>query len=203
WTIADTGDALRWGLVTLAYGAIVVAAGVIALRPRGLTWIAATVCSLAAVSGIVGIVAACTTGEPLADLIRGSWRPGGTLEYSAALALLEVSALPALLSAMCSQRRWLATLGVAGAAIAGGVLGLGIGVAVGAGPPSSSAGRPHHVAHAIAPPSGGLLHGRLHLWHAGLEAFADRPLIGSGADSFILATARYQPRGSLVQFAHD
>ena len=303
WTIASPGDAVRWGLVTAGYGAIVVAAAVAARRRRGAEAIAGGICALAAISGIVGLVAATITGEPFADLIRGTWHPGGTLEYSSALALLEISALPALLTAMCSRRRTLGAAGVAGATIAGAVLALadsrlelalaasiacaaialpartvragraralaavlavataglaahliagghfpagsspgawrlvgvaaacalvcaawlaprprpnrrtrvaiasaatlaavaalGVAAAAGAGPASRDDSSRHPVAS-----GGGFLHGRAQLWDAGLDAFAVRPIAGSGADSFLLASARYQ-RGGPIRFAHD
>jgi hypothetical protein len=304
WTEGPAGDALRWGLVSAGYGAIVVAAGVLARRREGVVGIAAGVATLAILGGCIGVVGACLGAGPLADRIGGSWRPGGPFEYSSALALLEVSALPALLAAMCSRRRSLAAAGVAGAVIAGAVLGLAdsraelllaalvaaiavaipertvganraqasaaaltvaaaallahliagghsgpgtspgawrllglagacaalgavwlarraasgrrartavvcaasiaLAVALGVGP-ASGAGRPaRHAVHASAgaPPDGGLLHGRQHLWHAALETFASHPLVGSGADSFIVASARYQQSGP-IRFAHS
>jgi hypothetical protein len=45
-------------------------------------------------------------------------------------------------------------------------------------------------------------HGRTDTWSAGLEAVADRPLLGSGADSFFAATERYQ-HDAYARFAHD
>jgi hypothetical protein len=304
WTVAGAGDALRWGLVTGAYAAVIVAAAVIAGRRGGVQRIAGGVCVLAIVSGVIGLVAACVIGEPLADRIGGSWHPGGPLEYSSALALLEVSALPALLSAMCSQRRGLAAAGVAGATIAGAVLGLadsraefllaalvgvaaialpqrtlrtnraqavgatlavlaaavlahliaggyfapratpgvwrllglagacsvicaawlmrraGAGrgvrlaitgaigialvVALSAGPAARAGAQPRPARHPVVAveSGGGLFHGRLHLWDAALQVFAAHPLAGSGADSFLLASARYQRSGPIA-FAHD
>jgi O-antigen ligase len=306
WTVGIPGDALRWGLVTAGYGAIAVTACVLATRRWGVTGIATGVCALALGGGVVGLVGATVIGEPIADRIGGAWRPGGPLEYSAALALLEVSALPALLAAMCSGRRWLAAAGAGGAAVAGAVLGLSgsraelalavlvgcvaiaipeqtlratrsrataaaifvaatgatsqliaggyfppgslpgawrlvgllavcllaaaawaltpriglvpgwrtgvpvavavaaaltIGLSAGAG---TSAGRPARPARAVSgvERSGGFLHGRQHLWHAALVVFSKHPLAGTGADSFFLASARYQAPGP-IRFAHD
>jgi O-antigen ligase len=304
WTVAAVGDALRWALVAAAYAAVVVAAAAIAGRQGGVQRIAGGVCVLAILAGVIGVVAACVIGEPLADRIGGSWRPGGPLEYSAALALLEVSALPALLAAMCSRRHGIATAGVAGVTTAGAVLGLAgsraeflvagligcaaivlprrtlqtdrrqaaaavlvvlsaallahliaggyyapgsspggwrllaltgacallcvvwlvrgavgrrrtpvaitvvvsialvvvlsLGGATGAGVTSQAA---RHATAGVEP-NGGLFHGRLHLWDAALKVFAAHPLGGSGADSFILASARYQDSGPIA-FAHD
>jgi hypothetical protein len=309
WTVGLTGGALRWALVTAAYAAIVVTAAVIAGGRGGVERIAAGVCALAILGGVIGLVAACVIGEPLADRIGGSWRPGGPLEYSSALALLEVSALPALLAAMCSRRRGLVAAGVAGATIAGAVLGLAdsraefllaalvgcaaialprrtlgtdrahaagatltvvaaaalahliaggyfapgaspgvwrlfalaggcalvcavwlargaggarlarvaitgaitiallvavsVGPAAGTGAAARSA-RHVTVGHVAAglEPNGGLFHGRLQLWDAALKTFAAHPIAGSGADSFLAASARYQRSGPIA-FAHD
>jgi O-antigen ligase len=305
WTAGGAGDALRWALVAAGYGAIAVTAGVLTRRPDGVRRLAALVCVLAIIGGAIGLVAACVIGEPLADRIAGSWRPGGPLEYSSALALLEVSALPALLVAMCSPRRGLAAAGVIGATIAGAVLGLadsraelllaaligcaaialprrtlrasrtqaaaatlwvaasglgahliaggwfppgtlpgpwrllglggacallstiwlarglnggrraqvaiacglsiGLVVALGAGAAASGASTAPRPA--LHPTTGSgldsdVFHGRLHLWQAGVETFAAHPLLGAGADSFMVASARYQQSGP-IRFAHN
>ncbi len=304
WTVGLAADALRWGLVTAGYAAVVVTAAVVAGARGGVERLAAGVCVLAIVGGAIGLIAACVIGEPLADRIGGSWRPGGPLEYSSALALLEVSALPALLRAMCSERRVLAAAGVTGATIAGAVLGLAdsraelllaalvlcaaialpqrtlranrtqaagatltvlasavlahliaggyfapgttpgawrllglaagcavicaawlggragargrarvaitgaatiaLVVAVSVGPAAGAGTSSRPAGHATAglEPNGGLLHGRLQLWDAALKVFAAHPLAGSGADSFIVASARYQRSGAIA-FAHD
>jgi hypothetical protein len=304
WTAGAAGDALRWALVAAGYGAIAVTAGVLTRARNGVNRLAALVCALAIIGGAIGLVAACVIGEPLADRIAGSWRPGGPLEYSSALALLEVSALPALLVAMCSPRRGLAAAGVIGATIAGAVLGLadsraelllaaligcaaialpwstlrtsraqaaaatlwvaasglgahliaggwfpagtlpgpwrllalagacallatiwlarglnpgrrpqvaiacvlsiGLLVVLSTGAASGASNAPRAALH-TATGSGldsGLFHGRLHLWHAGLETFAAHPLLGAGADSFMVASARYQQSGP-IRFAHN
>lgn len=47
-----------------------------------------------------------------------------------------------------------------------------------------------------------LLHGRLKIWQGAIDTFADRPLQGGGADSYLFASARHQgPR--TVLYAHD
>lgn len=124
WTEGFAGDAIRWGLVTAGYGAVVVSAAVTMRRRHALTAIAAAICVAAAASGVVGLVGVALRTGPVADRIGGVWRPGGTLEYSAALALLEVSALPILLSAICSRSRRAMVAGSIGAAIAAAVLAL-------------------------------------------------------------------------------
>jgi O-antigen ligase len=68
---------------------------------------------------------AAATFEPLwAERIAAAWRPGGPFEYPPALALLEVSALPVLVTAMTRRSRTVAGLGAVGMAVAGGVLAL-------------------------------------------------------------------------------
>lgn len=47
-----------------------------------------------------------------------------------------------------------------------------------------------------------LLHGRLRIWQEALETFADRPLYGGGADSYLFASADHQSTNT-VYFAHD
>jgi O-antigen ligase len=118
WTVGFAADGVRWGLVTAGYAAIVVvAAGVRAEA------IAAAICVLAFVSGAVGLVAMAAHSGPFADHVHGAWRPGGTLEYSPALGLLQVSALPGLLTGLRRPRlRLPAALGLA---VALAVLGLG------------------------------------------------------------------------------
>jgi O-antigen ligase len=47
-----------------------------------------------------------------------------------------------------------------------------------------------------------LLHGRLRIWGEAIETFADRPLYGGGADSYLFASSEHQgPRA--VYYAHD
>jgi O-antigen ligase len=50
--------------------------------------------------------------------------------------------------------------------------------------------------------SGGFSHGRIRTWRAAIETAGDRPLAGSGADSFLAASVVHQ-RSSPVRFAHD
>ncbi|MFL5781127.1 MAG: O-antigen ligase family protein [Thermoleophilaceae bacterium] len=118
WTVGFASDAVRWGLVTVGYGAVVViAAGVRAEVVAGL------VCALAFVSGVVGLAAMAARTGPFADHVHGAWRPGGTLEYPPALALLQVSALPGLLAGL--RRRRLRVWSAAGLVVALLVLGFG------------------------------------------------------------------------------
>ncbi|HWF24030.1 MAG TPA: O-antigen ligase family protein, partial [Solirubrobacteraceae bacterium] len=91
-----------------------------------------------------------------------------------------------------------ARVAITGAVTIALVAAVSVGPAAGAGASPRPAGR----ATAGLEPNGGLFHGRLHLWDAALKVFAARPLAGSGADSFIVASARYQRSGPIA-FAHD
>jgi O-antigen ligase len=51
-------------------------------------------------------------------------------------------------------------------------------------------------------PAAGFLHGRTDTWAAALETFADRPVLGTGADAFLAGSARHQD-GQTILFAHD
>jgi O-antigen ligase len=123
WTQGDAGDAVRWGLVIAAYAATALVAAQ-AAREQGVVAIAVVICALAALDAAIGLVAAGLRVEPYAERIGGSWRPGGTLEYPPALALIQVFALPALLRGMLHSRRpaWLG--GAAGVALAAGAIAL-------------------------------------------------------------------------------
>jgi hypothetical protein len=295
WTVGLGGDAVRWGLVTLGYGAIVVSAAVLAGQPKGVALIAAGICGLAAACAIVGLIGAASFAGPFANYTRGSWRPGGTLEYSAALSLLTVSALPGVLSGMCGRSRALsaaaaacgtqcaavlaladsrAELAFAGLVCTAAILlptrtvrarrpvvlgAVGTLAAVGIGAHFVAGG--HVTLHAAAHPprplvelvllclaptaawllareplahiprasprlrripamigvalamlaaglvgaaatSGDFWHGRIRTWRAAIETAEDRPLLGAGADSFLVASIVHQ-RSSPVRFAHD
>jgi hypothetical protein len=122
WTIVRPVDSVLSGLVVAGYCGMAVAAGTLARRRRGVVAIAAAIAVLAALEALVGLGAAALRELPYAQRIGGSWRAGGTFEYSAALALLEVTALPALLAAMMLRRRVLASGGAAAGVLAAGVL---------------------------------------------------------------------------------
>lgn len=295
WTVGLVGDAVRWGLVTLGYGAIAVSAAVLAGQPKGVALIAAGICGLAAASAIVGLIGAASFAGPFANYTRGSWRPGGTLEYSAALSLLTVSALPGVLSGMCGRSRALSAAAAACGTLCAAVLaladsraelalaGLVCITAILLPTPTVRAQRPvvlgavgtlaavaigahflagrHVTLHAAAHPArrlvelvllclapaaawlvcreaqahiprasprlrripavigvalamlaGGLFvaaatggdfwHGRIRTLRAAIETAEDRPLVGAGADSFLVASIVHQ-RSSPVRFAHD
>lgn len=91
-TVGLPGNSMRWGPVTVGDGGVAVLAAVLARRRHAITAIA---------GGIVGLISAASCSGRFADYTAGSRRPGGTLEYSAALSLLAVSAMPVLLTGMC------------------------------------------------------------------------------------------------------
>ena len=125
WTEGLVGDSLRWGLVTGGYGAVYVCASVLATRHRhGPPVVAIGIGALATVSAVVGLVAVADRDALFADYVRGTWRPGGTLEYSAGLSLLIVCALPVLLGGMCRPNRIAAAAGAVGGAICAAALAL-------------------------------------------------------------------------------
>jgi len=123
WTIASPDDALRWGAVIAGFALIAVAASIATAR-LGAVAVAAAIAVLAAVAGIVGLYGAGARVEPLAERLGGQWSPGGPLEYSPALALMQVSALPVLWAAMCRYGERVAATAAGGAAVAGAVLAL-------------------------------------------------------------------------------
>ncbi|MDX6583198.1 MAG: hypothetical protein QOI10_2382 [Solirubrobacterales bacterium] len=303
WTIGEPADAVRYGLVVAGYAALVVSAVVIARERRGRVAIYVTIAALAAVSGVVGLVGAGAQEFSFGQKVGGSWEAGGTFEYGPANALIQVAALPILLTAMCGRRRNLAIAAAAAAAVAGSVIGLSdslygqLGaVAVlalafafptattrGSRSMAGAAGllivaaavAAHLVAGRYAPPCdyggdgarlgalaailiavpaiwaltrqsltadrgalfppicalvvaaavaaagvavdpegsctaptegiepyAGLLHGRIALWEAAYDAALDRPVLGSGADTYGLASGPYQ-EGKHVLYAHD
>jgi hypothetical protein len=123
WTTGDAGDAARWGLVIAAYAATALVAAQ-AAREQGVAAVAVVICALAALDAAIGLVAAGLRVEPYAERIGGSWRPGGTLEYPPALALIQVFALPALLRGMLSGRRLASLAAAAGIGLAAGAIAL-------------------------------------------------------------------------------
>jgi hypothetical protein len=124
WTIASVDDALRWGAVIGGLAVIAVAASIVGAR-LGPVPIAALIALLGAAAGLVGLYGAGARVEPLAQRLGGQWSPGGPLEYSPALALMQVSALPFLWWVMARVRdHRAAALAAAGAAVAGSIVAL-------------------------------------------------------------------------------
>jgi O-antigen ligase len=223
WTLGPVDRTLRWALVCAGYAGVAVAAATLARRPRGVELMAVAVAVLAVVAGLAGLVAVAAHEPPYAERIAGVWRPGGPFEYPPALALLEVSALPALLAALGARSRWVTAFGVVGLAVAGGVLALAasrVSVAMAVAVVCFAVLRGRRVpvravllvlAVAVLAGSvafgtsfgrGGFLHGRASTWQAALDTFADRPLIGTGADAFLAGSARHQG-GQTIAFAHN
>jgi O-antigen ligase len=77
-----------------------------------------------------------------------------------------------------------ALVSVAVLAIAAGALAFSADAGRGAGPPTD------------------FLHGRAETWGSAVDAFADRPWAGAGADAFLVASARHQ-HGQTIRFAHQ
>jgi O-antigen ligase len=123
WTVASAADALRWAAVIGALALIALAASIVSSR-IGAAPVAAVIAALAAAAGLVGLYGAGARVEPLAERLGGQWSPGGPLEYSPALALMQVSALPLLWLVMARGREALAAGAATGVAVAGAVLAL-------------------------------------------------------------------------------
>jgi O-antigen ligase len=127
WTAGLPDEALTAALLPAGYAllaAAVLAAGASAsdrALVRRVVLLILCVCAFA--GGVVGLIAVATFSEPGAFSPNGVWRPAGTLEYTAALTLLQVCALPALLRALAAGGR-IAALASAPATVAGAVLGL-------------------------------------------------------------------------------
>jgi hypothetical protein len=123
WTVGPPSRALEWAMVTAGYAAVALAAAA-AARRAGADIVAGGVAALAIAAAATGLIAAATFQAPYADRVAGVWRPGGPFEYAPALALLQVSALPALLGGMVHRSRVLAAAAAVGMGLAGGALAL-------------------------------------------------------------------------------
>jgi hypothetical protein len=126
WTIGAPAAAVRWGFVIVAYGGLAVAAAVLASTRSGLLLLFGIVAALALVQGLVGLHAAAVRALPHAERIGGSWRPGGSFEYPPALALLEVTALPILITTAVRGRATFAGASALGLATAAAVLAISV-----------------------------------------------------------------------------
>jgi hypothetical protein len=121
-TVGAPDDALRSGLAIAGLAAMVLAAASLAGRPGGPHILASAIVAAAATTGALGYLAAALRSEPLAQCLSGAWRPGGTFEYSPALGLAQVAALPILLRGAAARSRRTSAAAYAGAALAVGVL---------------------------------------------------------------------------------
>jgi hypothetical protein len=122
WTIGSPEDALLWGGVVLGY-AVLAAAGFVASRANGAREIALVIAAAALVCGLIGIFGVGARISPIAERVDGAWRAEGPLQYSPALGLLELAALPFAMRLMLKPGR----IGLAGAAlcaVAGASMGL-------------------------------------------------------------------------------
>ncbi len=121
WTVGSPSTAARWGLVIVAYAVLAVASAALVARV-GVWPIAVALAVLAGIEAVLGLRAALAHSLPDAERLAGTWRPGGSYQYPPALGLLQVAALPILLSGLV--RQWfIAVPAAVGATLAGAVLG--------------------------------------------------------------------------------
>lgn len=124
WTAGLADRALIWALVTAAYGAVAAAAFAVGRRAGGVVGLSAAIAVLAFAAAAIGLAAGALEHAPYALRLGGRWRPAGPFEYPPALALLQVSALPALIVAAARGSDPVARAAACGLALAGGVLAL-------------------------------------------------------------------------------
>lgn len=222
WTLGPVDRTLRWALVCAGYAAVVVAAGAVARGGGGVELIAGAIAVIAVGTGLAALTATAFHEPPYAQRWAWVWRPAGPFEYPPALALLQVSALPALLAALTSPRRRLAAAGAAGLVVAAAVLvlaGSRLSLAMAVVVAGLWLARRRGLGLRFAAPAvvvvavlagslafgsggGDLLHGRASTWRAAVATFADQPLTGTGADAFLAGSARHQG-GQTILFAHN
>jgi hypothetical protein len=123
WTVGERIEAVSLGMAVLGLAAVMAAAGV-AGRFETSERIALAIAVVAAAAAVAGLLGVALREGPWGDRIGGSWRPGGPFEYPPALALLQVSALPALLRWMVRARTVAAGPSALAAALVGAVLSL-------------------------------------------------------------------------------
>jgi O-antigen ligase len=223
WTLGPEERSLRAAAVTAGWLGVLVGAAVAARTERGLLALAGGVGAIAAVSAAIGLAGVIARERPYAIEIAGDWRPAGPLEYPPALALLVVCALPVFIHLLRSRAAAPRAAGAGGVVLSVAVLALAqsrVGLALGLGVATVAAHRATRrpavvlagVAVALAAgalafgsgdgPASGFLHGREDTWGAAVETFADRPLLGAGADAFLAGSARHQD-GASIRFAHN
>ena len=123
WSI-DATASVRWALVIAGYACIATCAAAFAADRRGVELLAALIAVTATMSALLGMVGFALHEGPFAEKIYGRWRPGGPFEYPPTLALVQVSALSALLYAMTRARRSIATAAAAAGTLAAGTIAL-------------------------------------------------------------------------------
>ena len=221
WTLGAEERTLRAGFVALGLCGVLLGAAVAGRDRRGRGALAVGLGLIAVVAGVIGVVAVVIEAEPYALRIGGSWRAAGPFEYPPALALLMASALPLFLALSQLAPRIGGLLGtVAGGTLVAAVLVLAesrIGLALGLGIAALVLLRDRRaiaaallialVVGAFAfgngdGPDSNFIHGREKTWEAAVETFADRPLLGTGADAFLAGSARHQD-GAAIRFAHN
>jgi O-antigen ligase len=121
WSVGDGAAAVRAGLVISGLAALALSAAWMTRR-GGLAVAVGIIIAMAMVEAILGLVSVALHHEPWAILLGGGWRPAGTFEYPPALALLEVSALPALLSGITYGGRMVRVGAAIGLLLAGATI---------------------------------------------------------------------------------
>jgi tetratricopeptide (TPR) repeat protein len=199
----------RGALVALAAGL----AAMTAVHPRRLRLAALT----------LALTPLCALGVALASRSQGLARASAPLDVAVreghrlAAALVLLAAGSALVSAAFERLAARVTLaervrraiGLGLLAVAGGAV---LAVVVAAGGPLALAGRGYDAFRAPLPPTGGELEGRLFsasgngrvdYWRVALGAYADHPVLGSGAGTYELHWNRDRPTAFDARDAHS
>jgi O-Antigen ligase len=216
WTVGSRTAALRWGLVVGGYAAVFIVAATVT-RAYGPWPIAAGVAVIATIEAVLGLQAVAFHALPDAEQVDAIWRPGGTFEYTPALAILEVGALPIFTCAAARCNQTIAGIAAAAALMAGAVLGLTgsrlaptcavvLLLVLIARPPAGSAGRAAAMATAAFVVIGALLAPvvlrgdiRVHAQASGVRGIAE--IVGLAAAAGIAWTAANRLTGSTKRAA--
>ena len=123
WTTGTVSASVRAGLVVGGYVAVLGGSRVVAGRV-GVVPIAGVIALVALIEAVLGLRGVALHALPDAENLEGSWHPGGTYQYSPALAVLEVGSLPIFGYLLKDRRVIVAVVAGAGAVLAGGVIAL-------------------------------------------------------------------------------
>lgn len=116
WTLGEPVRALRWSLAIAGYAALMISTAVVSsrnTRPQ-----AAAIACVAVAAGTVALAGIALRQSPLALHLAGEWEAAGPFQYPPALALLEIAALPILVTAGVREKGWIALAAAAGLAVA-------------------------------------------------------------------------------------
>ncbi len=123
WTTGTVSASVRAGLVVGGYVAVLGGSRVVAGRV-GVVPIAGVIALVALIEAVLGLRGVALHALPDAENLEGSWHPGGTYQYSPALAVLEVGSLPIFGYLLKDRQVIVAVVAGAGAVLAGGVIAL-------------------------------------------------------------------------------